>query len=111
MRWLATILILLAGIRVAAADIRIDESRYENGQTIIVGQTAPGHTLTLDGKYKTKSDGEGHFTFSVKYKPTTCMSDIRSGEEVYSAVIAGCLDPDSRIGTLPHLKASTKTKK
>jgi hypothetical protein len=111
MRWLTAILILLAGLRVAAADIRIDESRYANGQTIIVGQTAPGRTLTLDGKFKTKSNGEGHFTFSVKYKPATCMSDIRAGEEVYSAVIAGCLDLEGRVGSSPRSKAPTKAQR
>ena len=109
MRWLAATLILLAGLRVAAADIRVDESRYENGQLIVTGQTAPGRALTLDGKYKTKSDGEGHFKFTVKYKPATCMSDIRSGEDVYSAVIAGCLDAGIGADGLQVKKTTVKS--
>lgn len=91
MRWLTAALILLLGIGTACADIRINESRYVNGKLIVTGQTAPDRTVTLDKKYKTKSDGDGDFKFTVdKYKPADCMSDIRSGADVYSAVIAGC---------------------
>jgi hypothetical protein len=101
MRLLAAALLLLAGIGAASADIRINESRYAGGKVIISGETAPSRTVTLDGKYKTKSDGQGRFTFSVKYKPSTCMSDIRSGRDIYSAVIAGCLDAGDVDGPLP----------
>ena len=91
MGWLAAALILLTGITAAAADIRIDQSRYVDGKLIITGATGPGRTVVLDKKYKTKSDGEGRFKFTVnKYKPADCMSDIRAGNDVYSAVIAGC---------------------
>ncbi|HET9715995.1 MAG TPA: hypothetical protein VFP60_07395 [Pseudolabrys sp.] len=95
MRWLVAILLILVGRSAVQAEIRIDESRYVDGTLIISGQTAPNRTVTLDGKYKTKSDGGGHFKFTEHYKPFTCMSDIRSGEDVYSPVIAGCLLADS----------------
>jgi hypothetical protein len=111
MRWLCAALILLAGLRAATADIRIDESRYAAGQLFVAGQTAPGSTVTLDDKYKTKSNGDGHFTFKLKYKPATCMSDIRAGDDIYSAVIAGCLDPGFGDDRLPvKKKASAKPK-
>ena len=105
MRWFCAALVLLAGISAASADIRIDESRYVNGQLIITGETGPGRTVTLDKKYKTKSDGEGRFKFTVKnYKPADCMSDIRSGNDLYSAVIAGCFGVTSDISPkLPGL--------
>jgi hypothetical protein len=91
MRWLTAALILLLGIGTASADIRIDESRYVDGKLIITGQTAPGRAVTLDKKFKTKSNADGNFKFTInKYKPADCMSDIRSGTDVYSAVIAGC---------------------
>jgi hypothetical protein len=93
MRWLCAALILLFGIGAAAADIRINESRYVNGKLIIKGNTEPGRTVVLDRKYRTKTDSEGHFTFSVKkYKPSDCMGDITAGPDVYSAVIAGCFN-------------------
>jgi hypothetical protein len=91
MRWLGAALILIIGVGTASADIRIDESRYVNGELIVAGKTAPGRTVVLDKKYKTESDGEGRFKFSIaKYKPADCMSDIAAGPDVYSAVIAGC---------------------
>ena len=91
MRWLLAALILLAGIGAAAADIRIEVSRYADGKLTVSGETAPDRAVTLDKKYKTKSDGEGRFKFTVKnYRPPDCMSDIRSGKDTYSAVIAGC---------------------
>jgi len=101
MRWFASILVLLAGVSAARADIRIEQSRYADGQLIVTGETAPNQTVTLDDKYKTESDGAGDFSFKVNYKPDTCMSDIRSGGAVYSAVIAGCLDSGDVDGPLP----------
>lgn len=73
------------------AEIRINVSRFENNQIEIEGQTAPNSTVTIDGKYKLQSDGGGHFDFKqTGYKPADCMSDIKSGTDAYSAVIAGC---------------------
>lgn len=100
MRWLTAALILLCGVTAASADIRVDESRYANGKTIVTGETGPGRTLTLDGKYTTKSDSEGHFEFDVKYKPSDCMTDIKAGQDVYSAVIAGCFDTTEHAGSM-----------
>ncbi|HEU5017541.1 MAG TPA: hypothetical protein VFT69_06165 [Pseudolabrys sp.] len=104
MRYLCAALIFLAGIGTASADIRIDQSRYANGEVTIVGETSPDAVVTLDDKYKTKSDAGGHFKFTEPYKPFTCMSDIRSGSNIYSAVIAGCLDPGFT-GDTPSLNA------
>jgi hypothetical protein len=101
MRWLYAALILLAGISAASADIRIDESRYADGKLIVSGETGPGRTVTLDKKYETKSDGDGHFSFTIgKYKPADCMSDIRSGDDLYSAVIAGCFGVTGNAGAV-----------
>jgi hypothetical protein len=98
---LAVLILLLAGIGTAMADIRIDVSRYHGGNLIIIGSTEPNSTVTLDGKYNTKSDGNGIFKFTEHYKPDTCMSDIRAGSAVYSAVISGCLDPGFDGETMP----------
>lgn len=106
MRWLATALVLLAGTTAAQADIRINESRFVDGNVIISGETAPNRTVTLDNKYTTKSDGGGYFTFNVRYKPFTCMSDIRSGSDIYSAVISGCLDAGDVDAPLPAKPAA-----
>jgi hypothetical protein len=85
-------LLALASTAVAArADIRITISRFENNQIEIEGQTAPNSTVTIDGKFKIQSDSGGYFDFKrAGYKPSDCMSDITSGDDIYSAVIAGC---------------------
>lgn len=94
MRWLCAALLILAGIGPAAADIRINTSRYADGTLTIAGHTEAGKTVVLDGKYKTKSNADGDFTFTEHYKPSDCMSDIRSGSSDYGAVIAGCFAAD-----------------
>ena len=90
----ATAALALAGLAAfataARADIRINVSRFVNGHLRIEGKTEPNAKVTLDGKYTTTSDGGGYFTFTESYKPDDCMSDISSGGNVYSAVIAGC---------------------
>ncbi len=106
MRWLAAALVLLAGTAAARADIRIDESRYVGGKLIVSGETEPNRTVTLDGKYTTKSDGGGFFTFTEPYKPFTCMSDISDGSGIYSAVIAGCFDTGADDDALPSPAAA-----
>jgi hypothetical protein len=111
MRLLAAAIGVLAGlasVSVARADIRINESRYADGTLVISGQTSPNRTVTLDNKYKTKSDGGGAFKFTEHYKPFTCMSDIRTGGDVYSAVIAGCLDPGDVDGPLPNTRSTAR---
>ena len=104
MRWFWAALISLASIGAAAADIRVDVSRYANGELTVSGQTEPHRTVTMDNKYKTQSDAKGTFKFSIKqYRPPNCMSDIRSGSDSYSAVIAGCFG-DSTVPTPKLLK-------
>jgi hypothetical protein len=101
MRWLAAFALLMACLGAARADIRINVSRYSGGTLTVAGETSPGRAVTLDDKFKTESDGAGRFSFILRYKPPTCMSDIRAGEDVYSAVIAGCLDAGDVDGPLP----------
>lgn len=86
----ATLSVCLGATGMAAAEIRINVSRYEDGTLTVAGSTAPNRAVTLDGRVSVKSDAEGHFVFQEHYKPETCMSDITSGDDVYSAVIAGC---------------------
>jgi hypothetical protein len=85
----AAFLALCAGP--ASAAIRITSSNYQDGVTVVTGQTAPNRTVTMDGRFTTKSDSGGHFKFRLEYKPATCMASIVSGEDAYSALIVGCL--------------------
>lgn len=113
----AFLAMMLFGTTCADAAIRIAESRYEDGVLIVSGQTRPDQSVTLDGKYKTKADGGGHFEFRVdKYKPRYCMSDITAGDDSYSAVIAGCLlsdaaeNPSAKSSSVQHTGAGSKTR-
>jgi len=88
---LSVLLVLLASAGTAQAEIRITVSRFDHNQIEIEGQTAPNRTVTIDGKFNIQADGGGYFDFKrAGYKPDDCMSDITSGGDVYSAVIAGC---------------------
>ncbi|HEU4662143.1 MAG TPA: hypothetical protein VFS63_15940 [Pseudolabrys sp.] len=93
MRTLCIFILLVFGVSAASAEIRISVSRYENGRLTVEGTTDPNEAVTLDNKYKTKSDSAGRFTFHLNYKPDLCMTDINAGTDVYSAVIAGCFLP------------------
>jgi hypothetical protein len=84
-------LLIFAATSAARAEIRITTSRFENNQIEIEGQSAPNSTVTIDGKFKIKTNGGGYFDFKhAGYMPPDCMSDISSGDDIYSAVIVGC---------------------
>ena len=108
MRLICAALLLIAGVATAAASIRIDQSHYRDGTLTIVGRTDPGKTVVLDGKYKTKSNADGEFSFTEHNKPSTCMSDIRSAGSDYGAVISGCFNADVSHDALPLNKTAAE---
>jgi hypothetical protein len=91
----------------AAASIRITDSHYANGVLIVGGQVEPNQRVTLDRKYNTKSDADGHFEFRESYKPDTCMSDVTAGTDSYSTLIEGCLMSDAAEALHDPADAST----
>jgi hypothetical protein len=91
----AVVVTLMLQAGPASALIRITDSRYENGMLIVSGQVKPNTKVTLDGKFTTSANGSGRFEFRVKHKPASCMSDIATGEDTYSAVITNCLLGDA----------------
>ena len=93
MRIFCAFILFVFGIGAASAEIRISVSRYKDGALTITGETRPNQTVTLDGKYQAKSDAAGRFAFHLDYKPPTCMADLTTGADVYSAVVAYCLLP------------------
>jgi hypothetical protein len=97
MRSIAVVLggIVLFAAAPAWAAIRINDARYENGVLTVSGQAKPNQTVTLGDKFHVKSDGGGHFEFHESFKPPTCMADIASGEDSYSAIVTGCLLGDA----------------
>ncbi len=90
MHWLLAALLLAIGPAIARADIMVVQSRYADGMLTVIGQTEGGRTVTLDRQFETEAGPDGRFRFHVNHKPESCMSDLRAGSDVYSAVIAGC---------------------
>jgi hypothetical protein len=91
----AVVVTLMLQAGPASALIRITDSRYESGTLIVAGQVKPNMKVTLDRKFSTSADSSGRFEFRVKHKPVSCMSDIATGEDTYSAVITNCLLGDA----------------
>ena len=79
----------------ASAAIRIDDAHYADGMLTVTGQASPDQVVTLDGKYKTKADGGGHFELHAAYKPATCMASLTSGTDSYAAIVTNCLLGDA----------------
>ena len=100
MRILLSVAAVLLMTSAAAAEIRIRQSLFKDGMLIIRGETEPGRVVTLERKFRTKANRYGRFTFRVPYKPAYCVADIRSGRDIYSAVITNCYNPGS-YGTGP----------
>jgi hypothetical protein len=58
---------------------------------VVQGQTEQrGQTVTLAGRYKTRTGGSGRFAFRVPYLPRDCLAEIQAGQEFYLVSIANC---------------------
>jgi len=75
----------------ATADIQIDKAIYTNGILIVQGETSgPFQIVTLDGRFKRRSDKGGHFVFRIAYRPLFCEIDLTSGRDVKSVEVKNC---------------------
>jgi hypothetical protein len=94
----------------ASAAIRIIDSIYADDTLLVTGQVRPNTRVTLDGKYVTMSDGSGRFQFREHYKPQTCMSNITTDEDSYSAIITNCLLRDAEAASARKPSPGSATK-
>lgn len=75
----------------AYAKITIRQAQYTGGMLLVRGETArAGQTVTLAGRYKTRTDRNGRFRFRVRYLPRDCLLDVRLGPELDLVSIANC---------------------
>src|SRR5262245_22979160 len=75
----------------ACAKITIRQAQYTGGMLLVRGETArAGQTVTLAGRYKTRTDRNGRFRFRARYLPRDCLLDVRSGPELDLVSIANC---------------------
>ncbi len=55
------------------------------------GETArPGQTVTLEGRYSTRTDRNRRFRFRVRYLPLDCLAGITAGPELHLVSIPNC---------------------
>lgn len=75
----------------AEARIRLNDSEMLAGLLVVTGHTQhPFETISLDGKYTTKSDGRRRFHFRVPYYPPTCTVTLKAGDDDRTAAVAVC---------------------
>lgn len=77
----------------APAQAEITLTRVENeGDVLVVrGETSRRNQLvTVDGRYRTRTDRYKEFRFRIRYLPRDCSIKIRAGQEERPARIANC---------------------
>jgi hypothetical protein len=75
----------------AYAKITVRQAEYSGGMLLVRGETArPGQTVTLEGRYTTRTDRNRRFQFRVRYLPLDCLAEITAGPELYLVSIANC---------------------
>lgn len=92
---LAWTLILLPA---ATAEIRVNEVRYDKGFLIVKGETSrPYQSVTLEKRFRQRSDQHGHFNFRLRYVAPLCKVGLKAGRDEHAATVANCwtngLDP------------------
>ena len=75
----------------ARAEITVTKSEYRRGVLVVRGETSrPGQRVTMDRRFKTRTDEFQEFAFRVRYLPRDCMVTLRAGYEVRPALVANC---------------------
>ncbi|MCC6887881.1 MAG: hypothetical protein IT536_05035 [Hyphomicrobiales bacterium] len=102
MRCLAVFAGLLIGagwMGSARAEITVLRAEYAGGVLVVRGETSrPNQIVTLDRRYRTRTNRYGEFRFRIPYLPSDCLVTIRAGQEVRPARVANC---DMRLRGLP----------
>jgi hypothetical protein len=93
MRPLATCacVFILSSCGPALAEITITRAEYARGVLFVRGETSRSNQLvTLDRRYRTRTNRVNEFRFRIPYLPRDCIVTIRAGQEVRPARIANC---------------------
>ena len=82
---------LLAGAAPAHAEITITQAEYAAGVLVVRGETSRrNQRVTLDGRYKTRTDRFKEFRFRIRYLPSDCSISIRAGQQVRPVGVTNC---------------------
>ena len=75
----------------AEARIRLNDAEIIAGALVVSGWTDKRHqTISLDGRYTTRSSRHRKFVFHVSYFPPGCAVTLKMGDETREAVVANC---------------------
>ena len=75
----------------AHAEIAIAQINYAAGVLVVRGETGrPNQRVTLDGRYRTRTNHLGEFQFRIRYLPHDCTVTIRTRRDVRPARVANC---------------------
>lgn len=76
----------------AQAEITLTRVAYAAGVLVVNGETSrPNQRVTLDGRYRTRTDRFGEFSFRIRYLPRDCSISLRAGREARPAWVANCV--------------------
>lgn len=90
---LLSTLVMASVAHPARAEITIIRAEYAAGVLVVEGETSRSNQLvTLDRKYRTRTNRYNEFRFRIPYLPPACGVTIRAGQEVRPARIANCDD-------------------
>ena len=88
---------ILAGTVIARAEITITRAEYAAGVLVVRGETSqPNQQVTLDGRYRTRTDRYKEFRFRIRYLPLDCTVSIRAGQNVRPVGVTNCSAPRMR---------------
>lgn len=75
----------------AAGELSVVSATIENGRLSVAGVTdAPRARVTLDGRFRTRSNGRNVFRFDLLYRPGDCQVEVSSGDGKAEALVQYC---------------------
>ena len=85
----------LSGLAVAlppkARALTIETALIEGGRLVVTGTTQKrNRRVKLDGIYRTNSNSEKQYEFSLLYHPEDCVIEVMRGRRTKEAIVANC---------------------
>lgn len=75
----------------AAAEIQILAAKITGGELWVLGSAdATDAEISLDERFRQRTDGRGNFEFRLVHHPATCIVTLRVGGESRQAVVGEC---------------------
>jgi hypothetical protein len=87
----AILIAVLVGTVPLRAEITVRQAEYAGGVLVVRGETARANQqVTLDGRYKTRTNRYKEFRFRVRYLPQNCGITLQAGQETRPARVLNC---------------------